>query len=86
MDSTNAYNPEGSPEGVTVAEVVENGPADKANLMGRRYNNFAGRGKDNHSRRARRRDTNKHEIGEEIENDRLERRTGIQDDDNLSET
>ena len=33
VDVTNSYNPEGSPDGVTVAEVLENGPADKANIM-----------------------------------------------------
>lgn len=32
IDITNAYNPEGSPDGVTIVEVVKNGPADKANI------------------------------------------------------
>lgn len=32
VDVTNAYNPEGSPDGVTVVSVVEGGPADKAGL------------------------------------------------------
>lgn len=32
VDVTNAYNPEGSPDGVTVVEIVENGPADKSNM------------------------------------------------------
>ena len=33
VDVTNAFNPEGSPEGVTVAEVVAGSPAEDANLM-----------------------------------------------------
>ena len=32
VDETNAYNPVGSPEGVTVVEVVSGGPADTAGL------------------------------------------------------
>lgn len=32
VDVTHTYNPEGSPDGVTVVEIVENGPADKSNL------------------------------------------------------
>lgn len=32
VDVTHAYNPEGSPDGVTVVEIVENGPADNSNL------------------------------------------------------
>ena len=33
VDETNAYNPAGSPTGVTVVEVVEGGPADVAGLQ-----------------------------------------------------
>ena len=33
VDETNAYNPAGSPSGVTVVEVVEGGPADVAGLQ-----------------------------------------------------
>ena len=33
VDVTNTYNPEGSPEGVTVVDVVKGGPADKAGLQ-----------------------------------------------------
>ncbi len=33
VDVTNAFNPEGSPDGVTVAEVVQGSPAEEANLM-----------------------------------------------------
>ena len=33
VDVTNAFNPEGSPDGVTVAEVVPGSPAEEANLM-----------------------------------------------------
>ncbi len=33
VDETNAYNPAGSPAGVTVVEVVEGGPADVAGLQ-----------------------------------------------------
>ena len=33
VDETNAYNPKGSPEGVTVVKVTEGGPADVAGLQ-----------------------------------------------------
>lgn len=35
VDETNAFNPSGSPKGVTVVEVVEGGPADVAGLQPR---------------------------------------------------
>lgn len=33
VDITNAYNPEGAPDGVTIVEVVEGGPADQAGIQ-----------------------------------------------------
>ncbi len=33
VDETNRFNPVGSPQGVTIIEVVEGGPADRARLM-----------------------------------------------------